>query len=164
VHNPRSNMNNNVGHAPLHLFGERVALGTDGFPADMFEEARFGFLRKQENRKKLQAHASGKESPFTRFVSGGHELVSEIFREKFGSFEKGALADFVVLNYVPPTPLTEENLFWHFLFGTRSAMIDSVMVGGRWVMKDGLVLGVNTEEACKKASEAAIRLWKRMNG
>ncbi|MBM2846256.1 MAG: amidohydrolase [Bacteroidetes bacterium] len=164
VHNPRSNMNNNVGHAPVHLFGERVALGTDGFPADMFEEARFGFFRGQENLGNSHFRASRKQSPFTRFVSGGHGLVSEIFREKFGLFEQGAVADLVVLDYVPPTPLTKENLLWHFLFGMRSAMIDSVMVGGRWVMKDRLVLGVNTEEACKKASEVAIRLWKRMNG
>ena len=36
IHNPRSNMNNAVGYAPVHLFGERTAIGTDGFPADMF--------------------------------------------------------------------------------------------------------------------------------
>jgi len=162
VHNPRSNMNNNVGHAPLHLFGDRAALGTDGFPADMFEEARAGFLRNQEDPEVRGAR--NKKPSFTKLLSGGHALASEIFGETFGSFKRGAVADFVVLDYNPPTPLTGENLPWHFLFGMRSAMIDSVMVGGKWVMKERQVVGVNLEESFAKASEVAARLWRRMNG
>ena len=50
VHNPRSNMNNAVGRAPLGLLGPRVALGTDGIGADMFEESRVGYLRHVEER------------------------------------------------------------------------------------------------------------------
>ena len=49
VHNPRSNMNNAVGYAPLNWYGEHSALGTDGFPADMFDEAKFGYFRNAES-------------------------------------------------------------------------------------------------------------------
>lgn len=162
VHNPRSNMNNNVGHAPLHLFGERAALGTDGFPADMFEEARVGFFR---NRESSVARGLRKaQRPFARFLSGGHRLASEIFGRKFGSFESGAVADFVVLDYVPPTPVTKENLPWHFVFGMRSSLVESVMVGGKWVMKERQVLSVSLEDSYARASEAAKKLWSTMNG
>lgn len=162
VHNPRSNMNNNVGHAPLHLFGDRAALGTDGFPADMFEEARVGFFRNQEDAE--VRGAKNKKPSLTKLLSGGHALVSEIFGKTFGSFKRGAVADFVVLDYNSPTPLTRENISGHFLFGMRSAMIVSVMVGGKWVMKEKQVVGVNLQESYAKASEAAARLWRRMNG
>src|SRR5690348_8811476 len=40
AHNPRSNMNNQVGYAPVAEFGDRVVMGTDGIGADMFDEAR----------------------------------------------------------------------------------------------------------------------------
>ena len=49
AHNPRSNMNNGVGRTPLARLGERVALGTDGIGADMFEESRSGFFRLRED-------------------------------------------------------------------------------------------------------------------
>ena len=48
VHNARSNMNNGVGRAPLAALGERVALGTDGIGADMFEEGRTAYFRCRE--------------------------------------------------------------------------------------------------------------------
>ncbi len=48
AHNPRSNMNNAVGRAPLGVLGERVALGTDGIGSDMWEEGRVGYLRRRE--------------------------------------------------------------------------------------------------------------------
>jgi cytosine/adenosine deaminase-related metal-dependent hydrolase len=38
VHNPRSNANNKVGYSAALVASDRVALGTDGFPADMGEE------------------------------------------------------------------------------------------------------------------------------
>ncbi len=159
VHNPRSNMNNNVGHAPVHWFGERAALGTDGFPADMFEEAKFGFFKKQEGHGLRRSDYNS-----AKLLSGGQRMVSEIFGEKYGSFENGAVADFVVLDYVPPTPLTEQNLLSHVLFGMRSAMVKSVIVGGKWVMKEGQLLNLNIEEVHKKSSEVSARLWSRMNG
>ncbi len=159
VHNPRSNMNNNVGHAPLHLFNERAALGTDGFPADMLEEARAGFLRNQELEGLKKAKVS-----FDGLLSGGLRLASEIFGQKFGAFEKGAAADFAVLDYVPPTPMTKDNLPWHLLFGMRSSMVESVMVNGAWVMEDGRVTGVSVEAELTRSSAIAAKLWARMNG
>src|SRR5262249_19500045 len=40
AHNPRSNMNNQVGYAPAGKFGSRALLGTDGIGADMLAEAQ----------------------------------------------------------------------------------------------------------------------------
>jgi cytosine/adenosine deaminase-related metal-dependent hydrolase len=56
AHNPRSNMNNRVGYAPVAKFGERVVLGTDGIGADMFEEARFAFFKASDGRAWGPAH------------------------------------------------------------------------------------------------------------
>ena len=155
VHNPRSNMNNGVGHAPLHLFPPRSALGTDGFPADMFEEARVGFFRAAEEGK-------GGSGRMTALVAGGWRLASEIFGRPCGTFEPGAVADLVVLGYRPPTPLDAANAAGHFLFGLGAAAVESVMAGGTWVLWNRGIPGLDEDDIARRASKAAARLWKQM--
>ena len=156
VHNPRSNMNNAVGYAPLHLFGTRAALGTDGFPADMFEESRCGFFRKQETKDK----AAGTVLP--QLLQGGQQMVSEIFNERFGVLEPDSIADLAVLDYSPPTPLTGDTLLGHFLFGMRSSMVKSVMVNGKWIVWDRQLLGIDEEEVMGTSRNIAQKLWERV--
>ncbi|MEK6572311.1 MAG: amidohydrolase family protein, partial [Bacteroidota bacterium] len=157
VHNPRSNMNNNVGHAPVHLFGDRAALGTDGFPADMFEEARTGFLKIQDSGSKVQG------VDLTKFLQGGQELASEIFGVTFGTLTNDSVADLLVTDYQPLTSMTEDNLQGHFLFGMRSSMVESVIVGGKWIVKDREVQGVDVTSIVEKSRKVATKLWERMN-
>lgn len=157
VHNPRSNMNNSVGYAGIYLFGERSAIGTDGFPSDMFEETRAGFLRNQENKQ------GTKDVSLLKMLNNGQILISELFEQKFGTFENGTVADFVVLNYQSPTPLTNKNLSSHFLFGMNSAMVESVMVGGKWIVWNREILGIDVSVVYEKASRVARKLWERMS-
>ncbi len=86
VHNPRSNMNNGVGYAPVHLFKEQGALGTDGFPADMFEEAKFAFFKRRDS-------GLGQPVDFIAMVDGGQQMTSNIFGGSFGALAKGSAAD-----------------------------------------------------------------------
>ena len=146
VHNPRSNINNNVGRARLEQFGNRAALGTDGFVANMPQEASF------------VSTANGVDA--LKLISGGQRMVSEYFSEKFGTFQKGSLADLVVLEYDPPTPLTSQNLFAHLL--SASASVESVMVDGRWVVKDRQVVGVDAQDIFEKARRVAKKLWSKL--
>lgn len=156
VHNPRSNMNNNVGYAPVLLFGDRAGLGTDGFPADMFEDAKVMFFKMRD------AGVSPDSLTLENFITGGAHIASEIFKKQIGSLEKDAAADLIVLDYEPPTPLTGDNVLFHYLFGMRSPMVESVMVNGKWVVKDREVQGVDITAAYKEASKAAGKLWERM--
>jgi putative selenium metabolism protein SsnA len=157
VHNPRSNMNNGVGHAPLQHFGGRSALGTDGFPADMFEELRAGWFRNRESEPHV--------GPMTMLsmLDNGSRLASELFEQPIGGIQPGAAADVMVMDYQPPTPLTEENLPFHILFGMRSSMVRSVMINGAWVLRDRAFVQVREEEILKEAAAAAKRLWRRMH-
>jgi cytosine/adenosine deaminase-related metal-dependent hydrolase len=156
VHNPRSNMNNRVGYAPLSLFGDRTALGTDGLPADMFEEAKIGFFRNQESMHKNR---------FTRIVEllqTGQTIISELFGEKFGVISKDSQADLVILDYKSPTPLSKENLIGHFIFGMNSSIVESVMINGKWVMWNRQFFGVDEEVVMREAQKVTKKLWQRM--
>ncbi|MBI5021530.1 MAG: putative aminohydrolase SsnA [Ignavibacteriales bacterium] len=155
MHNPRSNMNNRVGYAPLHLFGERVSLGTDGFPADMFEESKIGFYKRQDSRAEGNVNMA-------KLLQNGQRTISEIFGQKFGSLKKGSPADIVILDYQPPTPMTVENLAGHFLFGMNSSMVESVMIDGKWVVKNHVLVGFDVESVYEKSKKVAKKLWEKM--
>jgi putative selenium metabolism protein SsnA len=156
VHNPRSNLNNSVGRAPVERFGDRVALGTDGIGADMFEESKFAFFRARETVRGAMAET------YLRMLSNGNRIVSGLFGAPVGKIEPGAVADLVVLDYRPPTPLTAENLAWHWMFGMASWQVECVMVGGRFVSRDRKLLTVDPDAIYQEARASAARLWARM--
>lgn len=156
VHNCRSNMNNSVGRAPVAEFGLHSALGTDGIDHDMFSESRTAYFRARE--VSLGAYAE----QFTDFLARGGDLASQLFGEQIGSIKRGAVADLVVLNYDPPTPLTAENLAWHWMFALNPQNVESVMAGGEWVIRKGEFVRVDEEKIRAEAKDQAGRLWKRM--
>jgi putative selenium metabolism protein SsnA len=158
IHNPRSNMNNSIGYAPLHWFGRNSALGTDGFPADMFEETKFGYFRNADSDSRTEF------SRLPAMLQNGQQLVSEFFGRSFGTLSKGSPADLVVLDYNPPTPLHSKNLLGHFLFGMNSTVVQHVMVDGNWVVWDRQVPGIDEQAVADKARKVALKLWKRMHG
>ncbi|HSB09538.1 MAG TPA: putative aminohydrolase SsnA [Blastocatellia bacterium] len=153
AHNPRSNMNNRVGYAPIAKFGERIVLGTDGIGADMFEEARFAFFKGRD-----AGLVAGADS-WLRVLANNHRFASEAFGVDVGSLSPGAAADLIVLDYQSPTPLTGDNLAWHFAFGISSASVESVMVNGRIVIRDRLHPLDDVYGESRKASE---KLWAKM--
>ena len=76
--------------------------------------------------------------------------------------DAGGPADLVVLDYHPPTPLTTANLAGHLLFGMDRSHVRSVMVAGRWVVRDRALVGVDGAVVAAEARAAAAALWKRM--
>ncbi|HSE97928.1 MAG TPA: putative aminohydrolase SsnA [Blastocatellia bacterium] len=155
AHNPRSNMNNQVGYAPVESFGDRVLLGTDGIGADMFEESRTAFFKGRDEGIKAGAEF------WVRALANNQRLASELFGAPIGSLERDAAADLVVLDYDSPTPLTAENLAWHFAFGLTSASVESVMARGRFIIRNRRS-ALDTGELYEKARLASEKLWKRL--
>jgi putative selenium metabolism protein SsnA len=155
AHNPRSNMNNTVGYAATAAL-RRAALGTDGIDEDMLAEARAAFLKMRE---------AGREDAYgalIELIAGGHRLAAALFGIPFGKLDSGGPADLVVLDYRPPTPLTADNLAGHVAFGLDRSHVRSVMVAGRWVVRDRRVTGLHAGATFARAREVAPELWRRM--
>lgn len=156
VHNCRSNLNNRVGRAPVDRFGDRSALGTDGIDEDMFAESRSAYFRAREDSLETSA------GEYIDLLGRGGSLVSSFFPYPVGRLEVGAAADLVVLHYDPPTPLTVDNLAWHWMFALTAGHVESVMVAGRWVLQKGEICNVDEEKVRAEARGEAQRLWQRM--
>jgi putative selenium metabolism protein SsnA len=155
AHNPRSNMNNQVGYAPVANFGANILLGTDGIGADMFEETRCAFFHGREARLEWGA------DEWRRVLANNQQLASGVFGLEFGALSAGAAADLIVLDYPAPTPLTADNLAAHLIFGLSSAMVESVMVNGRFIIKDRRS-PLETPALYEQARNASEKLWAKL--
>jgi len=154
AHNPRSNMNNQVGYAPVPKFGDRVVMGTDGIGADMFEESHFAFFKGRDAGTLVGAN------DWLRVLANNQELASEAFACDLKTLDAGSVADLMVLDYQSPTPLTGDNLAWHLMFGMNSSAVESVMVNGKFVIRDRRsALDDGLYEGARKATE---KLWAKL--
>ncbi|HZI13814.1 MAG TPA: amidohydrolase family protein [Myxococcus sp.] len=153
VHTPRANQGLEVGYAPALKFGARATLGADAVSADLFAEAQAAYLRSRE---------AGQPINVLRYLANGHRLVSQLFDVQVGPMREGALADLLILDYLPATPLTAENLAWHVVFGLGSRHVEAVMVDGVWRMWARRPLSVNPTVVAEQAREAAAAVWARM--
>ena len=86
----------------------------------------------------------------------------QIFGEPIGPLREGAIADLVVLDYRPATPLTESTLPAHLTNGVGARHVESVMVDGVWRLWARRPLSINPDIAAEHARDAARAVWARM--
>ena len=137
VHNPRSNMNNAVGYARPARFANRVALGTDGIGADMFDEFRLAYVRQRES----DVLASPDDA--WAWLANGWELFPD------------ARDDVVTWSY----PTIDA---WHLAYTPTIRAID-VDVDGRSVLRGGRPTLVDEAEVRARANEQAARLFRALD-
>lgn len=163
LHNPQSNMNNAVGTASLPKMldaGVRVALGTDGMTADMLQEMRAMALLQKSSTG--DPRTLGFDQIYNIMFRNNAALAEQTFGLPIGVLKPGAAADVIVVDYTPPTPLTESTFLGHLLFGIVHADVRTTIVGGRVLMEDGSLITLNDKEIAARARELAPKVWQRL--
>ena len=169
VHNPRSNMNNAVGRAPVEEMlaaGVNVGLGNDGFSMNMLQEMKTAYLL--HKLALLDPRAMPANLIFDMAFQNNARIAEAVFGPfsanfpRVGELSAGAAADIVLLDYVPPTPMSKDNFPWHGIFGMDGQHINSTMVAGRWLMRNRQLLTIDEERIAARARELSQALWQRM--
>ncbi len=137
VHNPRSNMNNQVGYARPTRFANPVGLGTDGIGADMFDEFRLAYV-------KLREHD----------VTETPETAAAMLATNTGLFAE-ARHDRVTWNYDPMDP-------WRLAYTTDLHPI-RIERDGDVIFDNGAPVHLDAAEIRAKAAEAAQRLFTKLD-
>ena len=165
VHNPRSNMNNAVGLFDLDGYlgrGILTGLGTDGLGSNMLGELfTAGILQKHSRGEPLVGSFDQLDALLFR---GNPAIVERILGVRVGRIEAGGPADVALLDYVPPTPLSADNILGHLLFGmaVHTLRVSDLIVAGRDVIRNGRFVEIDEVAAYAMAREAADGLWKRI--
>lgn len=163
THQPRSNMNNGVGAAPLEDLkraGVRLCLGNDGFSNAMWEEWKAAYLMHKV------VHRDPRRMPgdeLAQMAIYNNAALANIFfpQAVIGSLVPGAYADLILVDYHPHTPLTPGNLPWHIVFGFHESMVTTTIAAGKVLMKDRELLFLDGEAIAAHARELAPQVWER---
>jgi 5-methylthioadenosine/S-adenosylhomocysteine deaminase len=166
AHCPSSNLKLASGAAPVSKMlelGLNVGIGTDG-PAsnndlDMFEEIRLtAFLAKGITGDPTTLPAYTAITMATR--SGAKAIHME---DIIGSLEPGKRADLIVvdtsaLHNSPRFHRDELNVYSQLAYATKSTDVKSVMVNGRWLMRDRELLTMEQADLIVQADDYAHRI------
>src|SRR6266853_4290685 len=157
VHNPSSNMMIASGVSPvpeLRAAGIAVGLGTDG-PAgsnndlDLMEEMDLAAkLAKITKVDPLALNAKAVVEMAT--IDGARALHME---KEIGSIEAGKKADLVLIGLDKPNAVPMYDIYAQLAYALKGSDVETVVIGGRIVMRDRKLLTVKEEEVLQKARE-----------
>jgi len=157
VHNPSSNMMLASGVAPVvdeKAAGMRVGLGTDG-PAgsnndlNMMEEMDLAAKLQKTNRVDPRA-LGAKGALEMATIEGARALHME---KEIGSLEAGKKADFVILNLDVPNAVPMYDVYSQIVYALKASEVETVVVAGKTLLKDGKLTTVDEAKAIAKAKE-----------
>lgn len=162
AHNPLSNLRMGSGVAAVRAMldcGLTVGIGTDAANTsdtqNMFEAARLASYLSRIGGPDYHQWLSAGEA-FTLATTGSARLLG--FAGKLGAIVEGAFADlvFIDLGHINYVPLRDALL--QLMNGESGTAVDAVMVGGRFVLRDGRLLTVDEAKLRREAESARDRL------
>lgn len=149
VQNPESNLNNQVGFFNSALLDTKSMLGTDGMHSNMMRSAQWAFFAG------LEKDTIDIPKAYNRLRNAHNYLAANNFK---GDGEN----NLSIFEYNAPTPLTQSNFLSHFFFAFENRQIESLIVNGKFVMKNKVIQNIDEDLVMKEAQKLALSLWKKM--
>jgi 5-methylthioadenosine/S-adenosylhomocysteine deaminase len=162
VHNPSSNMMLASGVSPvpeLRAVGVAVGLGTDG-PAgsnndlDLMEE--MDLAAKLAKITKMSPTALNARAVVEMATIDGAKALH--MDKEIGSLEPGKKADLILISLDEPNAVPMYDIYAQLAYALKASDVETVVIGGKVVMRDRKLLTVNEEQAIQKAREYKKRI------
>jgi 5-methylthioadenosine/S-adenosylhomocysteine deaminase len=157
VHNPSSNMMIASGVSPvpeMRAAGVAVGLGTDG-PAgsnndlDLMEEIDLAAkLAKISKMNPLALNAKSVVEMAT--IDGARAIHME---KEIGSLETGKKADIILISLNEPNAVPMYDIYAQIAYSLKGSDVETVIIGGKVVMRDHRLLTVDEPKVLEKARE-----------
>jgi 5-methylthioadenosine/S-adenosylhomocysteine deaminase len=167
VHNPSSNMMIASGVAPvpeMRAAGIAVGLGTDG-PAgsnndlDLMEEIDLAAkLAKITKMDPLALNAKSVVEMAT--IDGARALHME---KEIGSLEPGKKADIILIGLDAPNAVPMYDIYAQIAYSLKASDVETVIIGGRLVMRDRKLLTIDEPRVLEKAREYGKSVSSSLN-
>jgi len=149
VQNPESNLNNQVGFYNSLQLKNKTMLGTDGMHSNMIRSTQSAFFA-----------GLGKDDidipkAYNRLRNVHNYLAAN-------GFDGDGENNLSIFDYNAPTPLTQSNFLGHFFYAFENKQIDSLIVNGRFVMKNKIIMNIDEDLIMKESQKLAKTLWKKI--
>jgi cytosine/adenosine deaminase-related metal-dependent hydrolase len=165
VHNPVSNIKLGSGIAPVPQLlraGVNVALGTDGMCSndgnDMYASVKAAALLHKLWEVDYEEWLGAAEA-WRMATEGGAAAAGD--RDGLGRIEPGRRADLVLLDLdsLPFTPLNDP--LRQVALGSTSSAVRSAIIGGRFVLRDGELTGIDESAVLAQGRELGAEIVSR---
>jgi 5-methylthioadenosine/S-adenosylhomocysteine deaminase len=160
-HNPESNMKLASGTAPVPRMlagGIAVGLGTDGAASnnnlDMFDA--MDIAAKLHKLAAMDPTVLPAEQVLAMATIGGAEALR--LDKEIGSLEKGKKADIVLVGTRNAHMQPLYNVYSHLVYAARGADVQTSIIDGKVVMRDGKILTLNEAQVLLKAKQYRDRI------
>jgi len=135
-----------------------IGLGTDGYTTDMFESINVAdLLQKHDNSNPTLGGEDIKKIAF----ANNRKIAKSYFGKELGVIKKSTPADIIIVDYKAPTPINDENYFYHILFGFNGGLVDTTIVNGHVLMENQEVKVVDYEKTIERCKKQAKDFWRR---
>ena len=104
------------------------------------------------------------ERPSPREILGWPtaNAAKALARQDLGSLEPGKKADLSVVRLDRPHLTPVLDVVSSLVHYAQASDVESVMVGGEWIMRDGAVLTMDESAVVQEAQDATIDAWGRL--
>ena len=158
--NIESNMNNSVGVHKFKNYPEDVSLlcGTDGMHANPASTFKLYF-------QMLRLQGFSFAEAFQRINKIYFDQISFVkkYFSDFSLLNVGQRADFIVWDYVPPTPITQDNFFGHLIYGILNRKVHSVFQKGKALMHEYKLQFINEAVVNRNIYSSGKKLFEYFN-
>ncbi len=154
-----SNMNNSVGLPNFAKIPNAIPLlvGTDGMHANIARSLKQLFLVSRNQGLSVdQSISLVKKIYFDQL-----RFIKKYFGD-YPSLLENERADFVIWDYVPPTPISKDNFWGHLIYGILEYPVHSVIQGGKYLMKDFQLNEIDENKLRNEISSQGERLFNKL--
>ena len=145
----------------LRTAGCPIALGTDNNTNDVFEVMRIALLTERIRRNRDGDEVPGllpqPEDILADATQGGAQAVQQA--DSLGTLEPGKKADLLVVDTRRAHLVPAGRIVSALVHSGHPGDIESVMVDGRFVMRDRRVLTMDEESILREADAVGRRIW-----
>lgn len=156
---PDSNLNNSVGFPQLSNVPESVPIlpGTDGMHSNIAKTIKNLYLHYRSDGNSIEKSLKWIE----RIYYDQMFFVRRYFQD-YPSLSEGDRADMIIWDYVPPTPVDEENFWGHFVYGLLESNVRSVINKGEFILRDFKFTGIDEDKIRNEVSAHGRELYLRL--
>ncbi|HEX9926644.1 MAG TPA: hydrolase, partial [Anaerolineae bacterium] len=131
-----------------------------GFYNNMFSEIHTAYLLHRVSKGDPRVMPG--DRLITMAFNHNAAIAGLFFPKPVAALAPGALADIILLDYVPYTPLTNGNYPWQLIFGMDGSHVTHTICGGQMLMRDRKLLTLDEAAIAAHAMQLAPAIWRRV--
>ena len=140
----------------LEQHGCTIAMGSDNMAEDMVEVMRTGLFMERIRRE--DGREPTPEQAMRWATRNGYKALGVT---DCGTLKEGNRADLIVIDLMRAHLVPALRVVSDFVHNGQARDVRSVMVDGKWLMKDGNVLTIDEKKVLADAQAIALKAWSR---